>query len=154
MIPDFDDIPTKHTLLPYCWVCLRRFDPNLLEEQHHIIPKAYGGMNGPLVSLCSDHHTALHEVGKRIYAKKPFYDLLSKDPVQDKKLVYLGTIACNARIATENDPNRRQMIVLSLSKDHKRMLKSLKKVYRGKSQPSIFELALEHLYDRHFAKRP
>ena len=46
------------------------------------------------------------------------------------------------------------MIVLSLSRGHKRMLKSLKKVYRGRSQPSIFELALEHLYDRHFAKRP
>ncbi len=151
---DFDSLPTKHTFLDRCWVCSTKFGPNLAEERHHIIPKAYGGVDGPQVSLCSDHHTALHEVGKRIYAKKPFFDLLSKDPTQDRKLVYLGTIACNARIATENDPNKRQMVILSLDRDHRAMLKALKKIFPGRSQPTILEFALEHLYDRHFAKRP
>lgn len=151
---DTEGVPTKHTFLPHCWVCGRKFGPDMLEERHHIIPRAFGGTDGPQVSLCSDHHTALHEIGLKLYAKRPFYEFLSKVPAQDKKLVYLATVACNARIATENDPNKRQMVVLSLNKDHKRMLKALKKILPGRSQPAILEIALEHLYDRHFAKRP
>jgi hypothetical protein len=152
----FEDIdaPTGHTFLPHCWVCGHKFGPNLLEERHHIIPEAYGGTNGPQVSLCSDHHSALHEVGLRIYADKPYFDLLSRKEAQDRRLVYLATIACNARLLTENDPNKRQVVVVTLDGPHKQMLLALKTVLAKKSMPRIMELALECLYDRHFLKRP
>jgi hypothetical protein len=148
------DVPTAHTFLPHCWVCATKFNANLVEERHHIIPRAYGGEDGPQVSLCSDHHTQLHEVGKRIYSGKPFTDLLSGKPDQDAKVVYLGTIACNARIATEKDPNKLQMVVVKLDGPHKQMLLDLKKVYPKKSQPSLLALALEALHARHFINRP
>lgn len=148
------DAPVGHTFLPYCWVCYRPFGPNLLEERHHIIPEAYGGTDGPQVSLCCDHHSLLHEIGLRMYASRPFFDLLSKNEAQDKKLIYLATIACNARLLTENDPNKRQMVVVQLSGQQKQMLAALKGVFTKISQPRIMELALESLYDRHFLKRP
>lgn len=147
-----DDLPTGHTFLPHCWVCTRLFNANLVEERHHIIPRAYGGEDGPQVSLCSDHHTTLHEIGKRIYSGKPFHDLLTKNAEADAKLVYLGTIACNARIATENDPNKLQMVVVKLGGPHKAMLKDLKKVYNRASNQTLIETAIQALHTKHFIR--
>lgn len=144
------DVPTAHTFLPHCWVCERKFTANLVEERHHIIPRAYGGQDGPQVSLCSDHHTVLHEIGKRVYSGKPFTDLMSSNAAWNTKLIYLGTIACNARIATENDPNKYQMVVVKLDGLHKKMLLDLKKVYPKQSQPSLLATALAALHSRHF----
>lgn len=141
---------TKHTFLPWCWVCKTKFGPNLVPEDHHVIPRAYGGVDGPQVRLCSDHHTGLHEVGKRLYAGKPYHDLLSGNAEQDKRLVYLGTVACNARLATENDPNKTLVVVLSLTNQHKKMLEDLKKVTNARSRAAVFLLSLESLHKRHF----
>lgn len=149
VVTDEDGKP-RHTFLPWCWVCGRHFGPNLVAEDHHIIPRAYGGVDGPQVRLCSDHHTGLHEVGKRIYANKPYHDLLSGNSLQDKKLVYLGTVACNARLATENDPNKTMVVVLSLTNEHKKMLEDLKKVTKARSRAAVFLLSLESLHKRHF----
>lgn len=148
------ELPTSHTFLPHCWVCSIAFHASLVEERHHIIPRAYGGEDGPQVSLCSDHHTVLHEIGKRLYANKPFFDLLTGKKEQDAKLVYLGTIACNARIATENDPNKLQMVVVKLDGPHRKMLTDLKKVYPKMSQATILTTALAALHTKHFIHRP
>lgn len=140
----------NHVFLPYCWVCKAKFDHSNKEERHHTIPKAYGGVNSPQVSLCDSHHSALHNVGLRMYSKKPFTDLLTDNDEQNKKLIWLGSVACNARLMTENDPNKIQVVVLALRKETINKLKKLKPVYSKISRERLIEIAINQLYDRHF----
>jgi hypothetical protein len=143
----------KLTILDHCWVCTMKFGTSLKKEDHHIIPRAYGGVDGPQVSLCDSHHTAVHEIALRLYSKRSHFELLTTDPEINKKLLYLATVAYNARIATENDPNKRQMILLTPTKEALRQLDKLKTVYGNRvSRQTLIERAIKNLYDKHFIK--
>lgn len=143
---------TEHMLLDYCWVCKTKFGPSLKQEDHHIIPRAYGGIDGPQVSLCDSHHTALHEIALRLYTKKPYFNLLTKDPEQNKKLLWLASCVYNARLLTENDPNKKPLLVEQVSKETTERLRKLKTIYPRTSRGKILEAAVGVLYARHFIK--
>jgi hypothetical protein len=145
------DIPiTRHIIRPHCWVCRQKFDHQRLHEDHHIIPRAYGGMDGPQVRLCSSHHTALHTIALRLYNGKPFYDLLSQDPDTNERLLYLASVAYNARLAVEGDPNKKQVLVLGLSGETRERLRRLKTVYGRLGRERLIELAILNLFNKHF----
>jgi hypothetical protein len=141
---------TRSHLTDSCWVCQIRFDHSNKKEDHHIIPRAYGGVDGPQVSLCDSHHSALHNISLRLFSKKPFKDLLTHTHIYDEKLLWLATVACNSRILTENDPNKKQVLVLSPNKETITKLKQLKKVYGNVSRERLIELAINKLYSQHF----
>jgi hypothetical protein len=141
---------TQTTILPYCWVCKVPFDSSNQREDHHIIPRAYGGVDGPQVSLCDSHHTALNNIALRLYSKRPFTELLTKYEDQNKKLLWLASVVCNARIATENDPNKKQVLVISPKGETLLQLKQLKKVYGNVSRERLIEFAVNKLYNTHF----
>lgn len=143
---------TGHTFLPHCWVCGNKFDANLKEQRHHIVPRAYGGTKGPQVSLCSSHHAALHEIALKLYTKKPYFTLLTKDPATDKRLMYLASVAYNSRVLTENDPNKKPLLVESIRKETLDKLKRLKPIYRGASRAALVETAIDRLYAKHFTR--
>jgi hypothetical protein len=141
----------KMTILDKCWVCERKFDHSTKQEDHHVIPRAYGGVDGPQVSLCDSHHSALHEIAGRLYSKRSYFNLLTGDTQQDKKLMYLASCVYNARVLTENDPNKRRILVLSPSKETIEKLDRLKGLFRGNvSREKVIEAAVDALYKRHF----
>lgn len=141
---------TRHTFLPYCWVCGCEFGHSNKEERHHIIPRAYGGIDGPQVSLCDSHHTACHNIALKLYSKKPFTELLTPKEDQNTKILYLATTICNARILTEDDPNKKQVIIFAPKKEVFNKLKSLKRLYGNASRETLIELAINKLYNQHF----
>lgn len=146
-----DSIPIlAHRFYDRCWVCKSVFGPSLKEERHHIIPRAYGGTDGPQVSLCDSHHTALHNIALRLYSKRTFHDLLTSDSRQDEKLIYLATCAYKARILTENDPNKRLHEVYSFDNETMSKLKRLKSVYNNIGRERLVKLAIRQLYAKHF----
>lgn len=141
----------KMTILDCCWVCDKRFDHSNKREDHHVIPRAYGGVDGHQVSLCASHHSALHEIALRLYSKRSYFNLLTGDPKQDKKLMYLASCVYNARLLTENDPNKRRILVLSPSKETFDKLDRLKSLFKGNvSRERVIEAAIDALYKRHF----
>lgn len=147
------ELTAKFTFLPHCWVCRRKFSASLKDHDHHVIPRAYGGVDGPQVRVCDTHHSALHDIALRLYARKPFNDLLSGDNDTDKRLIYLASLACNARIATENDPNRRRVLVLTPKKETLQQLDALKQRHGSRiSRERLIEIAVKTLYDKHFIK--
>ena len=143
-------LTAQHTFLDHCWVCDTRFSSNLIEHRHHIIPKAYGGVDGPQVSLCDSHHSALHFIALKLYNKKPFNHLLTHVASQDKKLLWLATMVYHARLATEKDPNKRQVLVLSPTRETLDKLKQLKRVYGNLSKENLVALAIDSLFNKHF----
>lgn len=141
---------TNHTFLPHCWVCGTRFDHSNKEERHHIIPCAYGGEDGPQVSLCDSHHQALHDIALKLYCKTPYFQLLTKNRMWDRKILYLAEVACNARMLTENDPNKSVPSTLYFKGEVLEKLKRLKTVYPKSSRQALVEAGINLLYDRHF----
>lgn len=114
-----------------------------------MVPRAYGGVDGPTVSLCDSHHTALHQIALRLERGKPFNHLLTGDNTQDKRLLWLATIVVNAHALTTDDPNKPMPITFVANRDTKTRLRALKKIYR---QPygSLIQYAIQILYSKHF----
>ena len=77
-----------NTFLTHCWICGTPFSHDRQEERHHVIPRAYGGTNGPQVSLCDSHHSALHQIALKMYTGKSFFNLMSGRQDQDARLLY------------------------------------------------------------------
>lgn len=141
--------------LPYCWICKSRFldaEPpgNANKEEHHVVPRAYGGLDGPTVSLCDSHHTAIHKVALLIEAGKPYLEFTKNlDQEQLKKLLYLATVIVNAKLKTLNDPNKYSMVLVKLDRDLSEKVDKLQKIYRV-SRDNLVRLSIDSLYKKHF----
>lgn len=145
------DIPITRTIIrEQCWVCKRKFNHALLHEDHHVIPCAYGGADGPQVRICSPHHTALHTIALRLYTGKPYFELLSPDQDTNQRLLYLASVAYNARIAVLNDPNKKRVLVLPLTGETWGKLTQLRTVYRKLGREKLAEFAIQQLFNKHF----
>lgn len=145
----------KSMILDHCWVCGAMFAPkgSAQEEQHHIVPRAYGGSDGPVVSLCDTCHTRLHKAALCIEANKPVHTFitgLNQDQIQ--KLLYLSTCVVNAKLATKHDPNKRSMVVVQFTSKETEQLDALKKVLGAKSRMAVIKAAIFALYNKHFSK--
>ena len=140
----------ENTFLSYCWACKNVFNAELLEHRHHIVPRAFGGVDGPQVSLCDTDHAILHKIALRLIAEKPFFDLLTKNQARDKHILYLAMIVANAKIATDNDPNKAQVVVLHLTKEYKDKLNELKQVMGKMSRQRLIEYAVDNLHNKFF----
>jgi hypothetical protein len=151
---DWLDIPVNSLKLNYCWVCQKKFtafggEPNFFCHEHHLVPRAYGGIEGPTYSLCSPHHTALHQIALRLDRHKSYSDLLSGNNKLDKKLLWLASIVVNAKKLTTNDPNKPVVLTFVARGLSKKRLKELKKVYKL-SYNNIMEMAIKTLHSKHF----
>lgn len=145
----------KSMILDHCWVCDAKFAPNgsAQEEQHHIVPRAYGGSDGPIVSLCNTCHTRLHKAALCIEAHKPVYQLLNGlNQAQIEKLLYLSSCVVNAKLATKHDPNKRSMVVMHFTNKETEQLDALKKALGAKSRMAVIKAAIFALYTKHFSE--
>lgn len=123
-----------------------------MREEHHIIPRAYGGVDGPTVSLCEHHHATLHKMAVAMKANKPYFQLTANHtPLQLRKLNYLATRVFEAEQLTRNDPNKRNMLMLSLTPDRVKKIEDLKRVLpAARSREAVLFAALDALHSRFF----
>lgn len=146
--------PSKHELtikLPYCWVCGRYFietGGDAQCEHHHVVPKAAGGVDGPTVSICTDHHSLLHNIATAMSSGRSWFKLLQHEQDLDRKrkILYLAETVHNSFKAIENDPNRRVLCTISLDVQHAQMIDFIKKIRGSKSREQVILLAIELLY--------
>lgn len=115
-----------------------------------MVPRAYGGVDGPTVSLCDSHHTALHRIALKLEKGKPYSEFLTNNRVFDKKLIWLASIVVNAKHYAGDDPNKPTPILLVAKGDTKKKLKQLKTLYPKASYSDVIEYAVAQLYSKHF----
>jgi len=151
----------KTITLPHCWVCGDRFNDlpaspgTAMREEHHVIPRAAGGTDGPTVSLCETHHQMLHKVAMGKDAKRYlFHPLIQALPnrEQQNKVVYLATVVHNAFKATKDDPNKQRKVIVTVDQELSTQLQQLNTIYK-KGNEALLKYALAELYKRHFLKR-
>jgi len=142
--------------LQHCWVCKEPFieyGGSAQREIHHIIPQAYGGVNGPTVDLCDTHHSCLHKLAVAVRNRKPYEHIFGTDnPEFRKKLTWLAQQVNNAQALTLGDPNKKLEITIPVNKKMKAQLEELGKIYPHRGRAAIMKLALDHLYRSHFLK--
>lgn len=139
-------------ILDHCWVCNAKFigvGGATSKEEHHIVPQAYGGSEGPTVTLCDSHHTKIHKIAVALKNKKPYSQLLLQES-EVKKLMWLANTIYKAELATRDDPNKATTVSLRLSNRHTQMVDHLQRVTGKKSRGAVLLLALELLHSRHF----
>lgn len=159
-LPQLFPIPAKagNLVSPVhlCWVCEKVFpeyggnDSGLVQEFHHIIPRAYGGAEGPTVSLCSGHHTLLHEMAQKMIQGKSFHALLSRNESVNNRLLYLASRVQLASATMSDDPNKRLTLVASISKEEARKMSDLYSLYGVKSREALVKKLIAEAYNRHF----
>jgi hypothetical protein len=145
--------------LPHCWVCEEKFTDSGGEakrHEHHIIPRAYGGSNGPLCSLCTNHHNLLHELATYIIAGKQAEArslLATLPPAVKPRLASLANSIVRAHNLTKNDPNKRGKTILSMTGEQYRRAILLKKQYGLKSLPALFIYLMEQAWTNQNSSR-
>lgn len=142
--------------LDHCWVCGLYFverGGSAQREIHHIIPVAYGGVDGPTVDLCDTHHSCLHKLALAVRAGKPYQHIFGTDNQdQRKKLMWLAQQVNNAQALTLGDPNKKLEVTIAIDAPTKRQLDALQKMLGKSSRESVFKFALDQLYRKHFLK--
>lgn len=143
-------------ILQHCWVCETRFVGHGGTEQrhdHHVFPRAYGGVDGPEVSVCDGHHSALHRIAEQLIHEKPYYQFLrGETPQRTQRLMYLATRIHEMYLITKNDPNKATSVSMVLNAKHKHMIDALKPVLGVRSREAVLLKALETLHSRHFVQ--
>jgi hypothetical protein len=144
----------KSIILDYCWACGARFvseGGTETRHDHHLVPRAYGGADGPTVTLCTKDHTKLHAIAVSMKANKPYFMQLTGETQQTKqRLMYMANVVYNSELATRNDPNKAAQACVTLNQKHKAMIDRLKQATNSRSREAVLLAALEHLYNRKF----
>ena len=133
-----------------CEVCGARYitaDPpgTANEELHHVIPRAYGGKHGPLISLCDSCHTRVHKIANSLPANDSSICNNLPDSVKSK-LTWLATVVYDAKKATANDPNKQLPVTFKISRMEAQRIERLKHILNVKSRKDVYAIALDRLF--------
>lgn len=113
----------------------------MIRNEHHVIPQAMGGTDGPVVSLDSAHHDLLHLKADKILSRQPYDHLIkgfSKSSLE--RLMYLATRVVVATQTMRDDPNKRIPVHFSLSKTDSANLSALLKFHKLSKEKFFTEL--------------
>lgn len=135
----------KSQLLDHCWVCGARFitaNPpgSAIEEQHHVVPRAFGGTDGPLVSLCDTCHSKVHKLALMKSIDPLIFNGLDKS--MQNRLQYLGGVIRNAHAVASVDVNKLLPVSFKISKKEAEVLDKLKIRFQLSSRAAVYKLAL------------
>ena len=150
--------PEFSSRLDHCWICKTRLadaggDPLFLRNQHHVFPRAFGGSDGPTVSLDTAHHDLLHLVANHMMSGKDWTPLLERMEHSSKqRLLYLSTRVVEAAELFNNDPNKRITKHFTLSRKEAKAFDEMTRFHRVSSDTLIRRLLAQE-YRRLFPSR-
>lgn len=148
-----------------CALCYAQSSP----EYHHILPVAFGGVDGPQIRLCADCHSSVHRVAISadykggVYSASSGVDLLtenekwqcSRDPHTTRaRAHWLVSVIVAGERSVQGNPNKITRKSLQLSGVEHTMVKELKAVIPGcKSQEDAIKFAIRLAHNQRFSKQ-
>lgn len=128
--------------LDHCWVCPSREGLN----DHHVIPKAYGGVDGPQVTVCATHHTFIHTLSLKDPSTWKFsINEHTSCLKQRDKLEMLVGLIYKARTATRNTKKPIQ-VSHKLTLDRSSKLRDLKMLVGASSLTSTLDYCIDEIH--------
>lgn len=144
-----------------CWVC----GVNTSLELHHIIPCAYGGVDGPQISLCAVDHSLVHALSFKLGKEVPLPELITSDerfrsmPVAEAKAaikmaMFLGSKIKMARELVADDPNKKVKFNTQFSSETSRKLKELVQFLGCSNQEQALVHVIHETHARYLTRIP
>lgn len=127
--------------LPYCWVCK---NPSSLHE-HHVVPQAYGGRDGPTVTLCASCHNGVHHVADGRDNMQPSYWVTHETLKKGSALV---KIIKDSRVIASKSANKKVQVTLELTAEQAKMLDKLKVMLGESGRVSTLLTLINQEYQR------
>ena len=126
-----------------CPACEKPVSQNLTPHDHHVIPRAFGGLNGPQVRICSPHHNLLHALAESLVTNhRVTVDDL--DATVAERVMFLATRAALAQLRTSNEPTKRVITSFYLTAaDNQAMLDRLARTSPRMSKQTLMELLVK-----------
>ena len=124
-----------------CCVCGTRVSLH----EHHVVPRAYGGLNGPTVMICAVHHNLIHTaaLNKNVTAR----EALLADHTEEQKIRLRELILVIRKSRTASKFMRRPMVLqLTLDPEQASQLRQLKKLIGASSLSQTVTRSLSIVY--------
>lgn len=144
----------QHVFLDFCWVCKGSI-PDVKLHNHHVIPSAFGGLHGPQVTLCSDHHNNLHDAARKLARVKPVALATLEKQYRGNlshsewgRLLYLIQCVARADLSSRSSRNKRMG---GYDANTHRLLTQLTSHF-GLTQDQIIASAIKLLHSNTFGK--
>ncbi len=150
-----------------CWVCNSVFtDSGGLEavrNEHHIVPRANGGLHGPTVMLCSECHDTLHQIATNLMSAnslKSLRDLAKAETLllslnigllgNKEFMRWLVSRVVVSTLIVADDPNKKTTISFPLTAKDQERLDALKKILSLRSREAVVKFLINKAYDSYF----
>lgn len=122
-----------------------------IRHEHHLIPRAYGGSNGPTVDICNEDHDLLH-----LLAVKVIHNSLTLDEIPSRcdgpnhalAITNMVYYVVEAERRTRNDPNKKTLVSVSLSGKQARMLDTITKTFNTSGRQNTLIRLIEMEYQK------
>lgn len=139
----------------HCYVCKREFakDPSLRPHSHHIIPRAYGGTDGPMARLCTGHHDLVHAVALKLISGGSYFNLTKGMPEEELlRLLWLSSRVQAAHAELSNDPSKKVLFTASWNKSTHQKLKELATLHKTNKANLLLSL-IDRAYESSFPSK-
>lgn len=130
-----------HIFLNHCWIC----EGTASLHNHHIIPQAYGGVDGPQVTLCASCHNGVHHVADGRIDMRPDYWATVSQIEKSNTLIYLIQ---QARSIASGSDNKQITVTLILTAKEAKMLDAVKRILGSSSRVSTIKTLIDLTYQR------
>lgn len=141
-----------------CYTCERLFadcggHPTIQRHAHHIIPRAYGGVDGPLTQVCLPCHDLLHKIANKMIHGKSYFHMLPPDPGYRGRLLFLSTRIQIAHDFASGDSNKASPMVIKLDPKTRLLLEELKSALKARSAEALIVRLIRSAHSTTFPKR-
>lgn len=127
-------------------------------EMHHMIPCAYGGTDGPQISLCAIDHALVHgasfKLGKERLPQMIVDRARELSPQQARIAIpvalYLAWVIRRSTEFTKDDPNKKVKFQATIKRETSRRLKELTDHWGLDSKTATLELLVNNTYSKLF----
>jgi acyl CoA:acetate/3-ketoacid CoA transferase len=138
---------------------------NVPFDEHHVVPRAYGGEAGPQITLCGSHHQLIHTMGlcqlKQLTAhsdestideaaEKSFQSLTDQGK---QRATYLASVISKAGFAVVSDSNKTIKYSGELTAEQNRKINAIKLSLGVRSKHSAIVMCVNHMYKALFKDR-
>ena len=114
-------------------------------HEHHVVPRAYGGINGPVVPLCGTHHTLVHTLALKKNSLEREKLLAGHTAEQKEKINQLVLIIRRARISAKQF-QRPITIQIQFDLETSSMLRQLKHLLGARSLQQTLIRSIHKVY--------
>ena len=134
-----------------CFIC----DSKEGAHEHHVVPQAYGGTNGPRVVLCGTHHTLIHDIAlKPLDQQQGLIANSPSVPISMRAIVLQITSTITKAKTVFREQRIAAQISAKLDRPTSAMVRELQAVHGFPNQGATIQACIQLMYNQTFPLKP